>query len=329
MIPVFGEEADAVVRHTRRSVPPADLWPFWQETLSTSRALATAPSVTAVCSGLELIETSDLRFSGFGGDRIAAWLHRPAGDRPLRGVVVRYLGYGSGRGLPHQASFWATAGYAEFVMDTRGQGGAWGEVGSTPDPHGHGPSHPGFMTRGIQSRDDYFYRRVFTDAVLALDAVRMLLGDELPVLIQGASQGGGIALAAASLGDGVTALMTDVPFLCDFPTGVADATDGPYLDLVRYLGTHRWDAESVFETLAYFDAAVLCRRATAPALFSVALADPVCPPKSVYAAINAYGGPVSTRVYPYNGHEGGQFHQQAEQLRWTRDLLGGRETGGS
>jgi cephalosporin-C deacetylase len=66
---------------------------------------------------------------------------------------------------------------------------------------------------------------------------------------------------------------------------------------------------------------VLARRATAPALFSVGLMDPICPPSTVYAAYNAYAGPKEIRVYPFNEHEGGQGHQQADQLRWFARLL--------
>jgi Acetyl esterase (deacetylase) len=48
--------------------------------------------------------------------------------------------------------------------------------------------------------------------------------------------------------------------------------------------------EQTFATLAYFDGAVLCRTATAPALFSVGLRDDTCRPSTVFAAINVYGG---------------------------------------
>ena len=58
-------------------------------------------------------------------------------------------------------------------------------------------------------------------------------------------------------------------------------------------------------TLSYFDGAVLARSAKAPALFSVGLMDDICPPSTVYAAFNAYGGPKEIREYPFNDHEGG------------------------
>ena len=68
--------------------------------------------------------------------------------------------------------------------------------------------------------------------------------------------------------------------------------------------------------------AILSRRAQAPALFSVALMDETCPPSTVYAAYNAYGGPREIREYPFNNHEGGEGFHQVAQMRWLRELVG-------
>jgi len=80
----------------------------------------------------------------------------------------------------------------------------------------------------------------------------------------------------------------------------------------------------VMATLTYVDGAHLARRATVPALFSVALMDATCPPSTVYAAYNAWAGPKEIKEYPFNGHEGGGPFQVAAQLAWlpTRMPLG-------
>jgi len=41
----------------------------------------------------------------------------------------------------------------------------------------------------------------------------------------------------------------------------------------------------------------------------------------VYAGYNAYNGPKRIVRYPFNDHEGGQFHQEAEQLRWLPSVM--------
>lgn len=292
---------------------PADFDAFWERTIAESRAVATAPEVRRVDSPLANVEVYDVTFSGFGGDPVSAWLILPAGDSEPLPAVVEYVGYGGGRGLPHERLAWASAGYAYLRMDTRGQGGGWGTGGSTADPHGSGGATPGFMTRGIAHPDDYYYRRVFTDAVRAVDTVRDLdRVDAARVAVTGASQGGGIAIAAAGLSDGLVAVMPDVPFLCHFERAVGLTERDPYQEIVRYLAVHRDAGETVFRTLSYFDGVNFARRATAPALFSVAHMDAVCPPSTVYAAKNTWAADADITDYHFNGHEGG------EGLHWPR-----------
>lgn len=301
---------------------PEDFDDFWRETLASSRARAHAPTLTPHATPLSTVEVFDVTFSGFAGDPVKAWLTLPRGAaRPLP-AVVEYLGYGGGRGLPIDRLFWSAAGYAHLLMDTRGQGSGWGSGGQTADPHPAGPSVPGFVTRGIEDPSAYYYRRVFTDAVLAVDAVRALPEvDASRVAVTGGSQGGGIALAVAGLRDDLVAAMPDVPFLCHFERAVGMTGADPYQEVVRYLAVHRGAQEQVFSTLSYFDGVNFARRASAAALFSVALLDPVCPPSTVFAAYNQYAAEDRRiEVYPHNEHEGGL----AFQLLAQADFLAAR-----
>lgn len=290
---------------------------FWAATLAQTRQHDLAATFTPIDSGLAVLDSYDVTFAGFGGAPIRAWLHLPVGRSGPLPAVVEYLGYGGGRGWPHERVLWASAGYAHLLMDTRGQGSSWA-VGQTADPDTTGaPAHPGFMTQGILDPATYFYRRVFTDAVRAFEVVRAHPAvDASRVAVTGGSQGGGISLAVAGLAPEVAAVMTDVPFLCDFPRAVTLTDSEPYGEIVRYLKVHRDDVEQAMTTLSYFDGAVLARRASAPALFSVALMDRICPPSTVYAAYNRYAGPKEIREYPFNDHEGGQGFQEVARLRW-------------
>lgn len=300
---------------------PADFDAFWAQTLAEARARPLEATLTARDNGLAVISTQDVTFAGFGGAPIKAWLHRPAGASGRLPAVVEYCGYGGGRGLPHERVLWALAGYAHLVMDTRGQGSNW-IVGDTPDPEPSGPAHPGYMTRGILDPATYYYRRLFTDAVRAVDLARSLDAiDPARVTVAGGSQGGGIALAVSGLVPDVAAVVSDVPFLCDFPRALTLVDKDPYAEIVRYLKAHRDHVDQVLRTLSYIDGTILGRRAKAPALFSVGLMDEICPPSTVYAAFNAYGGPKEIREYPYNDHEGGQAFQEVAKLGWLRERL--------
>ena len=318
-MPYFDLPAPELAEYDPRLAAPDDLDRFWERTLSETRAHDLDPVRQRADSPLVAVESFDVSWRGFGGDAIRGWLHLPAaparGDAPLP-AVVQYQGYGGGRGLVFENVFWAAAGYAHLVMDTRGQGSGW-SVGDTPDPAGSAPAQPGYMTRGITDPQEYYYRRVYADAVRAVEFARTL--DEVDgarVAVTGASQGGGLSLAAAALAGDVRAVMPDVPFLCDFRRSSQVAMTNPYLEIVRYLKAHRDHEDAAFATLSYFDGAVLARRATAPALFSVALMDETCPPSTVYAAYNAYAGPKEIVTYPYNDHEGGEGFHRIRQASW-------------
>jgi cephalosporin-C deacetylase len=321
---VYDLPLDELVAHRTQTAAPPDLRGFWDSTVAEARNAMTAPTSERVDTGLPLVHTWDVTFSGFGGAPIRAWFHRPAATAGPAPVVVRYQGYGGGRGLPHQIPLWVLAGYPCLDVDTRGQGSAR-TPGDTPDPDGAEPAYPGYLTRGLLRPSSYYYRRVFTDAVLAVDAVRILPGvDPDRVVVAGGSQGGGIAIAVAALGGEPAAVLADVPFLSEFRRACDLASVPPYTELTGYLSVHRDHAATVFDTLAYFDVSVLAAWARSPALFSVALMDLTCPPSTVYAAYNAYAGAKQMSVYPFNDHEGGQAFHEAVQLRFVREQLGTR-----
>ncbi|MFJ6700578.1 acetylxylan esterase [Streptomyces sp. NPDC091272] len=323
-MPLFDLPLDELRTYRSSSQEPQDFDAFWSRTLAEARTYdLDARFSPRTDTGLSTVETYDVTFSGFGGHRIKGWFVVPAHTTAPLPVVVEFLGYGGGRGLPHSHLLWASAGYAHFVMDTRGQGSGWA-VGDTSDPVGSAPSYPGFLTRGIEDPHDFYYRRLYTDAVRAVEAARSHpLVDAGHTAVLGVSQGGGISLAVGALVPDLAAVLADVPFLCDLPRAVALADRVPYSEVGHYLATHRGRVPQAFRTLTYFDGVHFASRGLAPALFSVALEDRTCPPSTVFAAFHAYAGrDKSIEVYSFNGHEGGGRFQEAVQLSWLPARFG-------
>ncbi len=300
---------------------PDDFDQFWQTTLASSRTKWQAPTLVKIEEEVTEFDVYDVTFSGYEGEQIKGWLIAPTRIKATV-AVIKYLGYGGGRGFPHEHLEWPAAGYLHFVMDTRGQGSEWGSGGDTTDDHGSHPHHPGFMTKGIDSKDTYYYRRLYTDAALAIDALRSLkfVADD-QIAVTGGSQGGGLALVAASLVPGLLGVMPEVPFLTYFRRAVDITPRRPYLEVANYLSIHRDKYDEVFSTLDYFDVLNFVRVSHCPAYFSVALMDTICPPSTVYAGFHTYAGPKEIEVYRYNDHEGGAAHHWANQVKWLRSLI--------
>jgi cephalosporin-C deacetylase len=324
----FDLPIDELRRYRPELAAPADLQGFWQQTLDETGRHDLDATFAPHDSPLRTVEVLDVSFAGFGGQRVAAWLLLPRHREAPLPCVVEYAGYGGGRGLPHESLLWSAMGYAHLVMDTRGQGSAW-RTGSTPDldPAGSLPHAPGFLTLGLPDPSRLYYRRLFTDAVRAVDAAAAHPDvDAASLVTAGASQGGALSLAASVLrgwvgAAPVSAVLADVPFLAHVRRAAEIAADSPYDELVRWLHTHRDQADAAFTALQYVDVAVLAPHGTAPSLWSVGIRDTVCPPSTVFAAHNRYGGPGEMRVWEWNEHEGGQAHQSLAQAAWLGQHL--------
>jgi cephalosporin-C deacetylase len=298
---------------------PAGLDDWWAARIEQARGQARPPQLVKHEPDLYApVEVYDAEFSGAGGDRIKAWYLKPASAVPTA-TIVKFIGYGGGRGAPAEHILLPALGYALLVMDSRGQGGRWSS-GATGDG-ADGPENSLVMTRGIASPETYYYTRIFTDAALAVDAALELSGAP-SVAVTGQSQGGALALAAAALRAGAVSLcQADVPFLCDIQRAITLAPHAPYTEVPEFLDRNVDLIEAALETLKYVDCALLARRITAPALVAVSLMDDICPPSTVFAAYNEIqASSKDISVYPYSGHSVPPAHEE-RKLRHLREHL--------
>jgi cephalosporin-C deacetylase len=304
---------------------PRDFDAFWKKTLKETAAFPLNATFEKIeHPGYKLVDVYDVTFAGFGGHPIKGWFIVPAGAKGKLPCLVTYIGYGGGRGFAQDHLTWVAAGFANFVMDTRGQGtSVWSSNGGTPDPVGSGPQQPAWMTRGIESPETYYYRRLFTDAARAVEAAASHpLVDASRIAVTGGSQGGGISIAAAALsGKKVKLCIPDVPFLCAYRKAVEMVDTAPYVEITSFLRGQRLSAGQVFKTLAYFDGVNFAPRITARNFWSVGLMDTTCPPSTVYAAYNRLKAPKEIRVWEFNSHEGGGGFHTLEKLAFAAKYL--------
>lgn len=258
-------------------------------------------------------------FEGFQDKSpIAGYFIRSSTATGKAPTMVVYHGYSINKGPVTDYLGWVHLGFNIFTVDVRGQ------LGESMDYGRYGPGYmTGHMTKGILDENSYYYRYVFMDCYRAVDYV--LTRDDVDhdrIGVMGISQGGGLSIATAGLHDGVSVLISSVPFLCNFERSMNVATAGPYLELLNYLKYKPDDEDRALETLSYFDGMNHAPNVTAPSFVSVGLIDVICPPSSVYAAYSHLGAKKKhLAVYPGMGHEETTINTE-RKMKWAVTSLG-------
>ncbi len=281
---------------------PADFEAFWDEVRREVDALPRVAEVQpwnaggeATLAGARLWRVG---LTGAADVRVGGILHTPAMPEAARSgrrwpALLHLAGYG-GELLLHQDL--VTAGFV--VLDFSHRGMRWGGEGF--DRHHPRP----LLARDVEDPHRYVYRAIYQDCLLALRFLRehpLVDADRIGVL--GTSQGGGLAIGVAALGN-VRAASADLPWLTHFAWQLAETTvEGPYNEVKDLLRTRPELAEAVRGTLAYYDTLSFAHRLSAPTLLTLGLADRVCRPESVRALFARMPGCKALLEVPGLGHE--------------------------
>lgn len=302
---------------------PSDFEEFWKSTINEQSKYDLEYSEVPYVTEINTVNVYDVTFSGWKGQPIKGWLIRPKSLSSPAPCIIEFPSYGGGRGLPWDWLHFPSAGFVYFVMDNRGQGSGWRQ-GDTADYSelGYLPHSPGVMSLGVLDKENYFYRRLFMDAYMAVKhLMRHPFVQKERVGVTGISQGGGVSVVMSALIPEVSLVLSDVTFLSHYRRALEITTSHPYAELINYCQVHPYSVEKVFNTLSYFDVVNFAPRAKAPAQFSVGLRDDVAPPSTVFAVYNWYQGQKKINVWPYNGHESGGTLQVIEKVKFARKAL--------
>jgi cephalosporin-C deacetylase len=178
----------------------------------------------------------------------------------------------------------------------------------------------GYPTYNLDSRDRYYYRRVYLGCVRANDYLVSLPRWNGKVLgVTGGSQGGALTIITTALDPRVNALAAYYPALCDL-TGYLHGRAGGWPHMFRAKDTGSNRTKEKIETSKYYDVVNFARRLKVPGIYSWGYNDETCPPTSMYSAYNVISAPKKLVLALETGH--GQVKEQVDILNtWMEQFL--------
>ena len=262
---------------------------FWNQTLEELAATSPEYKLTLLKDrSNDIRRTYRVDMTGFGGEPVCGILVEPVAEGSYE-TVVCFMGYGSDVWYPNPSD---NPERVQFILCTRNQ--ALNRKSGEDNL---------WCTRGLESKETYYYRGVFADAVRAIDFVcSREKVDQDRIYAEGGSQGGAITLVAASLDQRIDAIAPSVPFLSDYKDyfQIVDWPGNWILEAAQQKGISE---EDLYTTLSYFDVKNFTDRIQCPTLMAFGLQDATCPPHTNFAAYNMIKAPKRWICYPNTGHD--------------------------
>jgi cephalosporin-C deacetylase len=273
---------------------------FWQDKIETLKSKPIEYKIEKIDYFVPEIDAYKVIYKGYKDSPIYGYYLTPKKDSGFP-IILKFHGY-SGHKDPISLNIrWPLMGYAVFAIDVRGQSGE-----SIDNSYYTGPSLPGYMTKGIFNKNEYYYLGVYLDCIRAIDFLsdREEL-DMRRLCITGGSQGGGLSLAAAGLDDRPKLVIAEIPYLCHFRRAVEWADEIKnltYLEIANLIREYPEKENEIFKTLSYFDNLNLCNNIKAETIITCALKDVVCPPSTIFAVYNHIKSKKDIFLLPYSEH---------------------------
>lgn len=144
----------------------------------------------------------------------------------------------------------------------------------------------GYHSFNMDNPDRYYYKRVITGCVRAIDFIEQLPDFNGCLATFGGSQGGGLSIIVAGVDPRVNALVSYYPAMSDMIGYTARRAGGwPHT-----LKDKKFHTPEIINTLSYYDVSSFARNVSVPGFYTFGYNDMVCPPTttmSVYNVINA------------------------------------------
>lgn len=283
---------------------PKDFEAFWIKEKKTLQDLAMKAQLKKVDTNEKGVECFDAELNCTGPKPARGYFAKPIDAKP-KSLPIVLLVHAAGvkgswcRSEVRNAVRYARMGKGSICFDLN----AHGMLNGQPDEY-YSQLEEGelkdYSTRGLESIDDIYFRGMYQRLIRTLQFLEQQPEwDGKRILVIGESQGGGQALAAAGLDSNVSAVVANVPAMCDWGGSLVGRKGGwpnPF--------DKEGDKEKMKKVLPYFDTANLLKYSKAILVVEIGLIDQTCPSTSVYAAINEAKGEKIIYPVPYREHHG-------------------------
>lgn len=318
---------------------PKDFEQFWQKAVKEARKVDLEPEYFDVPDATNEKFMTKLVRLHVGKNK---WIY---GMLTIPRSASLPLGEGGGKGLPVVLCPPGAGSTKVFPSDYFGREGM---IYMKIEIHDNDPRIPddeynamrqkkcdGYIRRGMESKDTYYYKDVYVGCVRAIDFLCSLPEwDGKNVIVTGGSQGGALTIVTAALNEKVTFCAPFYPALCDL-TGFLHQRAGGwpkfFVGQSSVAGAERFTSSNkegktdildnqAVETLQYFDVVNFARLLKVPTFLSWGYNDDTCSPTSVWAAWNVITAPKQKDVTPSSGHWRFPTSQQ-KCLEWMKGNL--------
>lgn len=174
----------------------------------------------------------------------------------------------------------------------------------------------GYHSFNLDDRDRFYYKRVITGCVRAIDFIETLPQYNGNLATFGGSQGGGLSIIMAGIDPRVKGLVSYYPAMSD----MAGYTAGRAGGWPHTLKNEKFHTPEIVNTLSYFDVSSFAREVKVPGHYFLGFNDMVCPPTTTYSVYNVIDAPKELDVaetcehYAYNENGSACW-------RWIMDFL--------
>lgn len=269
---------------------PADRQPdfdaFWEQTLGELAAVDLNLKMT-----LDEAHSNDIRKSyvveadSWNGGKIGGYLCVPAKEGRYT-TYIEYMGYGA-------EPFWfdpsSNPDKVQFLVSVRDQGI-------------FKKGQDRWIDRGLDSKENFYYRGAFCDVIRAIDLVCSLdCVDTDNIYARGESQGGAFTFISAALDKRISGIAPAVPFLGDY-RHYSQIVWWPVWEVFEEADRQGIDREELFTMLSYFDVKNFMDKVECPTYMAFGLQDPTCPPHTNFSEYNLLNCPKKWYVSPRCGH---------------------------